>query len=289
MNRQEYRSLLGRIPIETPTPQDMAMLCPHLTADEAVEAFTTDSGYVACPPLRVRHSFQVLWYCKERVEKIKERDVIKGKETHVVIGTKVRPALLVWAYVERIREPSTDGRSCDDERLTCKHIDKAIKFAEDNWGGELILDDWNSFVELYVQDPTDLVNYRYRKDYPCTKAVLRVALTRDLNELLNDESKPESELLDDAISQMTLDHLIGHELRGGRGGFTGFNCVNCGAGLSLSSCTGCGHRFRDDQFRHGGNAPLSRKMVEFLRENGHKFGVDPEIAWTKERESWEAL
>ena len=59
MKSQEYRSILGQLPIKSPTPQDMAMLCPHLTDEEAVEAFTTDSGYVACPPLRIRHGFHL--------------------------------------------------------------------------------------------------------------------------------------------------------------------------------------------------------------------------------------
>ena len=49
MNRQEYRSLLGRLPIKSPTPQDMAMLCPHLTAEEAVEAIKARTSEVMLP------------------------------------------------------------------------------------------------------------------------------------------------------------------------------------------------------------------------------------------------
>lgn len=287
MNRQEYRSLLGQLPIKSPTPQDMAVMCPHLTAEEAVQAFTTDSGYVACPPLRIRHGFQILSYHKEWVEEIKVWGVIDGKETQTVTGTKNHPARLDWSYANRTPKSYADGKSHGDVFSSYKQMDKAMKFAEDNWGDELILDDWDSVVEFYVQDPTDLVNDRYHKDYPRTKAVLRVTLTRDLNEVINDHSKPESELFDEVISQMTLDHVIWHELKGGRGGFTEFNCAHCGAGLGLSGCSGCGHRFRDDHFRCGWNTPLSRKMVTFLRENGHEFKVDPETAWTKERENWE--
>lgn len=288
MKREEYRSILGRLPIKSPTPQDMAMLCPHLTAEEAVKAFTTDSGCVACPPLRVRHGFQIVSYHKEWVEEVKVRGVVDGKETQVITGTKNHPARLDWSYAGRTRASYADGKSHGDVFSLYKHMDKAMKFAEDNWGDELILDDWVSVVEFYVQDPTDLVNDRYHRDYPRTKAVLCVTLNRDFNEIINDHSKPESELFDEAISQMTLDHVVWRELWGGQGGSTEeYNCAHCGAGLSLSSCTGCGHRFRDDYSRCGWNTPLSRKMVAFLRDNGHVFKVDLEIAWAKERQNWE--
>ena len=287
MKSQEYRSILGQLPIKSPTPQDMAMLCPHLTAEEAVEAFTTDSGYVACPPLRIRHGFQIVTFHKEWVEEIKVSRVKDGNEDASVTGTKNHPARLDWSYASRTPKSYADGKSHGDVFSPYKHMCKAMKFAEDNWGDELILDDWDSVVEFYVQDPTDLVDDRYHKDYPRTKAVLRVTLSRDPNTISNEHHKPQSELFDEAISQMTLDHVIWHELKGVRGGFTEFNCAHCGAGLSLSSCTGCGYRFRDDHYRCGWNTPLSRKMVAFLRENGREFKVDPEIAWKKEREDWE--
>lgn len=213
--------------------------------------------------------------------------MIGGKETQTVAGTKNHPARLEWSYASRTLESYADGKPHGDVFFPYKHMDKAMKFAEDNWGDDLILDDWNCVVEFYVQDPTDLVNDRHHKDYPRTKAVLSVMLNRDMNEIINDHSKPESELFDEVISQMSLDFAVWHELKGGRGGYTYFNCAHCAAGLSTSSCTGCGYRFRDDHFRSGWNTPLSRKMVAFLRENGHEFKVDPEIAWMKERENWE--
>ncbi|OGM96076.1 MAG: hypothetical protein A3B86_00875 [Candidatus Yanofskybacteria bacterium RIFCSPHIGHO2_02_FULL_38_22b] len=283
MTKEEYRSILGQLPIKNPTAQDMARMCPHLTQDQAVKAFTTGEGYVACPPLRVRHRFQILSYRKEWVEEIKVSRVKDGTEDASVTGTKNYPPRLDWSYASRTLASYADGKSHGDVFGNYQHMDEAMKFAEANWGADLILDDWNSIVEFYVQDPTELVNDRYHKDYPRTKAVLYVTLNRELNEVINDHSKPQSELFDDAISQMTLDSVIWHELRGGRGGYTEFNCAHCGAGLSLSSCTGCGHRFRDDQFRCGWNTPLSQKMVAFLREKGHAFEVGPEIAWETEQ------
>lgn len=287
MNRQEYRSIIGQLPIKNPTPEDMAIICPHLTKEEATKAFTTGSNYVVCPPLRIRNGFQVVSYKKEWVEEIKEWFVVNGKQTQVVTGTKNHPARLDWSYAGRTLKSYTDGKSHGDIFPSYKHMNEAIKFAEANWGEELILDDWYSFLEIYIGDPTDLVNDAYHHNYPRTKAVLYMALNREFNDLINDHSKPESELFDEALSQATTDQIIGAELKGGRGGYTEFNCAYCGAGLGLSSCTGCGHTFRDDLFRGGWSTPLSRKMVTALRENGHEFKVDPEIAWAKEKLSFE--
>jgi predicted amidophosphoribosyltransferase len=86
---------------------------------------------------------------------------------------------------------------------------------------------------------------------------------------------------------MTLDPIIWDELKCGRAAYTEYNCANCGAGLLTTHCSGCGHQFRDNQGRCGWEVPLSRKMVAFLRENGHEFMVDPEIAWRKEQQEWE--
>lgn len=270
MTKEEYRSILGRLPIKSPTPEDMSMLCPHLKPEDAVKAFTKGIGYVACPPLVVRDSFQIISYRKEWMETVKVSRVKDDVEDASVSGVKNHPARLEWSYA---------GRSSS----TYLNMDEAMKFAEDNWGDQLILDTWKSVVEIYVQDPTDLVNDRYHTDYPRTKAILRLMLGRDFNTIINDHTKPCSELLDDAIVAMTLDEVEWHEYKGGRGGYTEFNCANCGAGLSLTGCPGCGHRFGDDQFRCGWYTPLSRKMIAFLQASGHHFPVDPEIALSKER------
>lgn len=256
--KMQYRSILERLPIENPTSLDMAMLCPHLTPAEAIPAFTTNSGYVGLPPLHVRHSFQIAAYRKE-----------------------TDPPRLDWAYAGRIL------RSQDDAFIVHKHMYEATQFAEDNWGDELILDDWKSIVEFIVQDPTDLINDSDHIDYPRTKAVLGVALSRDLNEINRDYSGPKSNILDESILQMTLDRLVWSEIKGGRGAFIRFNCAHCGAGLSTSYCKGCGHKFHDEGLRSGSNTPLSPKMVAFLLNAGHRFPVNPEIAWTKEKQYWE--
>jgi hypothetical protein len=266
----------------------MAMLCPHLTTAEAVKAFNTRSGYVACPPLLIKHSFQIVSYSNEWVEQIKVSRVKNSEVDACVVGTKNHPSCLNYSGANRTLRSYADGKRRGDVFLKYPGMYKAMKFAEENWGSELILDDWVDVMTIYIQDPTDLFNDLYHKDQPRTKMVLYVTYNRDWNELINDGSKPESELMDDAVSQMTVDRVIYSELKGGRGGFTEFNCAHCGYGLNLTGCDGCGYRFDDNHYRSGWYTPLSRKMVEFLRQNGHEFKVDPELAWAKERQNWES-
>lgn len=282
MKKQEYRSILGHLPIKSPAPEDMAKLCPHLTPQEALAAFTEGDGYVACPSLRVKNAFQIVSLSKEWVETIEVSRIKGGTKDASVRGTKNHPARLDWSYAGRTPKSYADGKAHGDVFHHYLHMDKAIQFSDANWGNELILDNWVSVLQIYLQDPTDLVNDKYHTDYPRTKAVLGVALNRDLNEIINDHSKPESMLFDEAITELTIDQVVWHELKGGRGGFTDFNCAHCGAGLGLNCCTGCGHRFRDDQMRCGWSTPLSPKMVAFLCENGFQFKIDPKIAQEKE-------
>lgn len=96
-----------------------------------------------------------------------------------------------------------------------------------------------------------------------------------------------SEVFDNAIVEMTVDPKIWHELKGGRGGYTDFNCAYCGYGLGLHGCGCCGHTFEDDHMRCGWNTPLSKKMVEFLQQSGHVFKQDPQIAWNLERTQYD--
>ena len=257
MTKDEYRSILGRLPIKSPTAEDMAMLCPHLTKAEAVKAFTTGSGYVACPSLFVKHAYHVVSYHAESVEQIKER---RG-DTQIIVRTKNHPACLHYGFTQRTIKSYADGKRRGDVFGDYVGMQQAMQFAEDSWGSDLVLDDWVSAVKIYVQDPTDLFNDLYHKDQPRTKAVLYVTLKRDWSTIHQDQSRPTSELLDNIISQMTLDRMIFDELIGGRGGGIEFSCAHCGFGLGLSGCDGCGYRFKDNYFRCGGRTPLAAAVA----------------------------
>jgi hypothetical protein len=281
--RDEYRRNLGRLPIVNPTWKDMALVCPHLTESQAIAAFNNGSGYVACPPLRIRNAFQIVSYRKETRESVQ----VWFGGRRISVGTEVRPARLDWAYASRTPASYADGKPHGDVFSAYKHMYEAIRYGEQNWGSLLILDSWKSVVEIIVQDPSQLVTQGYRRDTPITVAVLGVALNRDLNDIINDHSHPESQLFDDSVAELTLDRAVWNEIKGGRGGYTEFNCAYCGAGLGLSGCSGCGHKFHDDGFRSGWHTPLSKKMVAHLEQHGHSFQKHPLAEWKKEEDRFD--
>lgn len=286
MKRQEYRSILGQLPIKNPTPDDVARICPHLTGGEA-SAVLAGNGFIAIPPLRVRKGYQTVAYYPEWVEQVFEFDK-NERYKKTLIGTKNHPACLDWSGARRTRESYMDSQFHGDySKWNYRYMEKAMKFAEDNWGQELVYDSWKSSGCFYIQDPTDLVNDCYYKNHPRTKAVLYITFWREFDEIRNDESESQNELFDQAIMEMTLDRMIYDELKGGRGGFISYNCAHCGGGLDLTFCTFCRNTFSDNHFRCGWRTPLSRKMVNFLLENGHKFGIDPEKAMLKDNAEYE--
>lgn len=57
MTAQEYLEILGRLPIENPTEEDFAALCPHLTPEEAAEVFSHKDPFVAVPAVKVKAHF----------------------------------------------------------------------------------------------------------------------------------------------------------------------------------------------------------------------------------------
>ncbi len=279
MNREEYRASLSRLPIKEPKLEDMVLVCPHLDMRQAFLGFNIGTGHVACPPLRVRRAFQVVSYRGERVE---AGTVWRGNKK-VITGRKNYPSVLEYAFAGRTKSSYAGWQTHQDIFANFPGMVKAMKYAENNWGNELILDDWVDMLKVFIQDPADIVNDRLHFGSPRTKTMLYVALNRSRYDIMKDCSKPKSELFDDAIAQMTLDPLIYQELKGGRGYHSHFNCARCGYGLSVDRCRICGYSFSDNGAGMELEIPLSRKMVDFLILNGHKFTFDPEIAWDRER------
>ena len=276
MAKEKLTEMLRILPIHKPDVDQVRDLFPHLSSDEIQEVLTIGekgrSNYVAVPSLRVNGAFQIVTFNPEYKN---DKD------------GKVTPVRLSWSYAGRTRESYAGGRSHEDVFPPYKHMDKAIAFARDNWGSDLVLDDWVDFVEVYVQDPTDLHKSSFSQGSPKTKAVVRFTTIRSWSEIINDHSKPESQVIDDVIAQITTDYLIARELKGGRGGHTEFNCTYDGAGLGLSGCGEWGNTFKDDQMRCGWNTPLPSKVADYLIAKGFQFGQDPAVARQKEAQRFE--
>lgn len=251
MTYDDYFAALKAIPyagLRDATDADLARVCPHLTPEQAVATFRgKESSYVACPPLRVATAFQIVSMYK---------------------GT------LSWSYAGR-----TNGGH------EYAHMHEAVAYSQQHWPEKLIEDTWKCVLTVEVQNPSQLrPSYYTGGQHPTHKYSLMCALTRDLNDVINDRSRLESEIYDDFIVEMTTAPCIAHELKGPRGDYIHFNCAFCASGLGLSDCSGCGYQFTDDQLRSGHNTPLSKKMVAFLQNQGHVFQRNPELAWAEEVE-----
>lgn len=260
----------------------MAALCPHLTPEEAVAAFSAGedaSAHVACPPLRVRGAFQIIRY-------IKPRDGEPGRVAMIRAGRT--PASYATA----------EGQH-GDVFTRYPHMERAIAYAEQEWGDHLILDTWAAYVESHLQDPTQLrpregtrqefagVNPGERTGFPTTKGTLHLALARDVNDIINDHSEPGSVQYDAATVEATVDGFIGAELKGGRGGYTLFHCTVCESPLGLTECKGCGHAYGDDGWRSGSLEPLGPKLIAVVKASGlTAFPKDPAVAQATELAQW---
>jgi len=285
VKRDEYYNILTLLPIVDPLWEDMAKFCPHLTLSQAVSAFNKDNGYVACPPLKVKGAFQIINYTKPRKEGI--YTWFNGRKIRT--GTRQKPGRLDYAFSGRAthRKDITFWPHSTDKLKTIylsnyQQTNEAISYAEKKWSDSLITDTWKSVVEIYLQDPSDLINNAYHNNQQKTKMILRIALDRELNDISNDYSLPESMLFDKEISTMTTNPMVWQEIKGGRGSYTEFNCAYCGAGLSLNGCSGCGHTFLDNGWRCGWYTPLSKKMVKYIESNGLVFKKNPSKAWAEE-------
>lgn len=282
ISRTEYLDSLTQLAkkhIENPKEKDLAHFTPHLTPEQREDVFVTtkkdNTVYVAVPPTLVRHAYNVISYRPEPL---------------IVNSGKVYPPGLEFAFSARTPASYSNGIMRGDIFHSMPHQNSAMQFANEYWGSQLRLDDWQDVAIMYVQDPLDLYTKgALFKGSPKTKATIYYALSEKVNNLYNDHSKPQSLLIDDALAVATLNYIEGCEIKGGRGQHINYNCAHCGEGLGLSSCPGCAHQFRDNHFRSGGSHPISTKLVQLLEANDHTFKMNPAIALERERNRWEQV
>jgi len=149
---------------------------------------------------------------------------------------------------------------------------EAVAYAEEHWPEELILDDWKGVRNVLLDDLSKLNNL----GRPHTMFTGVVTLSRDWNDLTDDDTKPLVELFDDAIGIFSTDQFISSELWGGRGGGSMYYCAHCGGCLGVKKCTACGMTFSDDGYRTGWGIPMPPKLIKQFRDRGHQFALDPE-------------
>ena len=129
--RDEYMKILGKLPIENPTPEDMAMVCPHLTEEQVVAAFQQDHTTVACPPIIVRNAFQIICL---------DKGFTQGGITH--------PPRLSNVSAGRTPASYADDQNRKGTFPEYPYMDEAMSYAEDRWWDDLIIDTWNTVLKI---------------------------------------------------------------------------------------------------------------------------------------------
>lgn len=196
MEKERYREALSRLPIKNPTPSDMAHVCPHLTKIQAVEAFSDKFQSVACPPLKVDGAFQLISLQKSWDGRIRGGQILTEETAH--------PPQLIYAQAGRTYQSQSKAKAKNYVFHAYPYLDKAIQFAENTWGDELMLDTWEDTVEFYLYKPS----CSNQKPFRCY-----VCLNRKWIDVLHDQSKKQALLMDQAIVTMTLDPLVWNELK----------------------------------------------------------------------------
>jgi len=251
-----YLTALHRLPIENPTEDDLAQLFPHLTKAEAVEAFARAGGAgVASPPLRVRDTVHVIL----RVD-------YPGPHVFSVRAVRVKCAPPLGKAQPRVVEEFP-------------YTERALRFANKHWRKKLIPDTWDKQLNINLHEAGET----------SPALVLFAAHKREVRELMQDRSHPQSEIFDAALVDVTLDPLVGHELSSGHQTYWISNCGYCGGSLGRVACTGCGSHNAGKLGSSNWHMPLSKKVVDFLRKSGHVFTRDPALAQEVEREVWFAV
>lgn len=229
--------------------EQIQAVCPHLTVTQIAELLVKNS-YFALPPVRVRGAFQVASvYCNGN-----------GSFNFTISYAARTPA----SYASQDMYPY-HGDVFNDYDF----MGEAMAYAEANWPEDLVLDDWVDFQNVYLDEPVDPA------EYAVGRRTIHLTTNRPWNYMINDRSAPLETLWDASIVHATLDRFEGAELKGGRGGYTNFNCFLCGGGLGLSGCHRCKRRFKDDGYRCGASTPLASKLVALIEATGHKFETHP--------------
>lgn len=210
---------------------DIQQFCPHLKEEQIknlIDRALEKNMYFAVPAVLVKNSYHVL--------SLESRCV--GQATKVY-----------YAFTRRTKESYADQKPHRDVFSPRKQFSKeAIEYAEAHWSDSLILDSWESYGELFLDDPTDLHKLedgKLKEGTPRTKAVIYWTTKRTWNEIVNDHSEKLSVVWNRSLAYFSQNVLEGNELQGGRSKSIGVYCSRCGEGLSITACKVCKAAFKD--------------------------------------------
>jgi len=266
--RDAYRNALYDLLFgEEGTLSMLASVAPHL-CEEEVRSILERVGkgedvWVAAPPLRVNWSYIALCASSEKPGQFTPRPI----PSHLMLVDSVRQ-----------QRSYADGVPKGDPHVSSLFEGRAIAYAQQHWGDQLILDTWSSHVSVDFMDCCDVDEHGYPKEVDLAFFVTAADLAS-----LAREGSPQH--LNDSIVEVTTCLLAGlHELDGGprlydRSSGSGYHfrcyaCSRCGSVLEPEGCPGCRVRFTRKDLALFANQPLRslpQKVIECLLAKGHNF------------------
>lgn len=243
MDINVYRSNLDAVIREfgPATFDSVAGICPHLTEQEVRDLL-----------FRAQHSIDLIEFAVP--------SVLVAHSYHVcgIAPPQKCSGFLAYSRHKRTPESFADGKgrySYPEQRVPL-FVDKALQYANQQWGTRLITDDWQSVVKYKLYQP------QHQGKETRRVRLLRevaVALSVSATELATRQPDEAARQLNEAIVHMSDRVCEQRELAGGRQLCEFNNCACCGKALDLSTCNVCGI---DWCFQPEAPLPVPAKVLE---------------------------
>ncbi len=261
MAKQDYLQALEELKNGTTDISLIREVLPHLTLKEIKKYLAaSDKGIetvVCAPPALVQDVAWLIGFEPEEVNKMTGEVLPKG-------------VFLVGVTIDK----SSPG------------FNAAQNYAKKMWGGELKPITWKDFVHLHFDNPKRLD----AQGKPSCVGDVYFTIKDDFKRLNLDFSRTLTDLLNDSIVEITDSYVVATELSAG-GDVNPMTqmtnnyfiqCSLCGAPLTPIGCAICEIRLKQDLMNNSKLA-LPKKVSEYMKANGWKFEIDPQVARDREK------
>lgn len=248
-------------PLHDPGISELSVVAPHLERHELQD-------------LLDRHR-------TERVAFLGPGLVIRGAVHHYFLMSAAGQSVVYRSHTMRVRASYACSR--EPSQLlepALPFLERAIDYAEINWGDKLV---WDRGIDAVHGTVCAAPGSKWG-DIEFV-SLCDVSLARLIAEAAIEE--PISEMLDDAIIETYEPRFAAEEALGQRTPYKVNFCGRCGGGLAHTRCSFCGLTYD-----FGGLVvsdwphPICLSMLAAVQEKGYEFEIDPVEARKAEHRKW---